>query len=363
MNYGNGFRFNHILNIFRDVIYEVYNHSKYGYGSGKRERINSYNLEEAYQEFTDELLENILKYQNAELIKEYLYTCFTGSKGSMGVVISIPGNLIVRGFKDAGFLLKLKYAYEKYQIIINKWLELDIQQPGAEISISDRFIEIQNEIRSLNFKVDPLYFDTDKRIEDLINEFYDESIINNTFHFEAFKDEFNELPTPGEKTELIKKRMSEFKNWKQQNEAKNDSEIMIALGLFIEKECYNFEELCSREVLRLTKAINPISRNNPELPIPESIADQAASYVWHATDTDMLELSIALLKAGIVRRTDGKKITHDEMTGLLENTFGCEIKDAKGKLSKAVARKKSVTPFLDSLKTAFEDYSRERDEN
>jgi len=109
MNYGNGFRFNHILNIFRDVIYEVYNHSKYGYGSGKRERINSYNLEEAYQEFTDELLENILKYQNAELIKEYLYTCFAGRKGSMGVVISIPGNLIVRGFKDAGFLLKLIY--------------------------------------------------------------------------------------------------------------------------------------------------------------------------------------------------------------------------------------------------------------
>ena len=56
-------------------------------------------------------------------------------------------------------------------------------------------------------------------------------------------------------------------------------------------------------------------------------------------------------------------MTHKELKEAFEKLFGHEIKDAKSKLATAVIRKKSVTPFLDSLKAAFEAYSQERDEN
>jgi len=76
----------------------------------------------------------------------------------------------------------------------------------------------------------------------------------------------------------------------------------------------------------------------------------------------LLELSTALLKIQAITRKDGKKMTHKEVREAFEKLFDHPIKDAKGNLATAVNRKKSVTPFLDSLVGTFEAYSQERDE-
>jgi len=43
-------------------------------------------------------------------------------------------------------------------------------------------------------------------------------------------------------------------------------------------------------------------------------------------------------------------------------TFNVDIKDAEGKLTRATDRKNNRTPFIDSLRTAFETYADGKEE-
>jgi len=136
-------------------------------------------------------------------------------------------------------------------------------------------------------------------------------------------------------------------------------------------EIYKMKYLPEYELLRNVEDLKGINRHNVndqevdtdfEFKRIKSLDSTTILYQWNASDTDLLELSTALLRTQAITRQDGKKMTHKEMREAFEKLFDHPIKDAKGKLATAVTRKKSVTPFLDSLVDAFETYSRERDE-
>jgi len=107
-----------------------------------------------------------------------------------------------------------------------------------------------------------------------------------------------------------------------------------------------------------TKLEQTIASGNSGNEYP-AVDSPSTRYHWNASDTDLLELTTALLKSQTIVRQDGRKITQKELKEVFEKLFEREIKGAKNKLATAVNRKKSVTSFLDSLVDAFETYSRE----
>ena len=362
MYYYAGKELNDTLNQFTQEVTSVFNHRDDGFENEFRKQVNKIKLDEKYHNFIKELTENIREYHNTELIIEYINSCFADFLKWEGFGTVITDQLIVRNQFEASYLLKLKHAVEKYHIILLKWLELDIPDNGKKDFLQGRCKLIQKEIISMNLEKDPEWFDDDAKSYIEYEKMIKDNNIDHDFMIEGIKNEFMYKANTQEKIDLINYRLNKYKDVKN-GTCDDVYEYGIWFNFYLKTHYPDFEKQCALvlEELYLTLEIEEEIKTRKQGIVSEKKIH--LTYAWNATDTDLMELGIALLKAGIVRRTDGKKITHDEMTGLLENTFGCEIKDAKGKLSKAVARKKSVTPFLDSLKTAFEDYSRERDEN
>ena len=59
---------------------------------------------------------------------------------------------------------------------------------------------------------------------------------------------------------------------------------------------------------------------------------------------------------------DGKEFTRKEFLDYIQDIFNVVIKDAEGKLTRATDRKNNRTPFIDSLRTAFETYADGKEE-
>lgn len=74
---------------------------------------------------------------------------------------------------------------------------------------------------------------------------------------------------------------------------------------------------------------------------------------WNGTDTELLELIVALTQARKIVNEQGNPV-RKEITEFFEKAFDFEIKDAEKKISATKNRKKGSTPFLHSLIKAFE---------
>jgi hypothetical protein len=83
--------------------------------------------------------------------------------------------------------------------------------------------------------------------------------------------------------------------------------------------------------------------------------------VWNKTDTDLLELITALIETKSISNSKGN-LSRKDAIGILTEVFNHNIKDAESKLSRATERKKDISPFLASLKDAFDSYVTKKEE-
>jgi hypothetical protein len=79
---------------------------------------------------------------------------------------------------------------------------------------------------------------------------------------------------------------------------------------------------------------------------------------WKRSDTDLLELIVALNKSGSIY-SNNSPMTRKQTIEFFETLFAYPIKDAESKLSRATERK-DPTPYLSFLKQTFENYVRKK---
>ena len=73
---------------------------------------------------------------------------------------------------------------------------------------------------------------------------------------------------------------------------------------------------------------------------------------WKESDTAFIELFASVFHVGAIMHVS-HDITRKELFEILSEMFNLNIKDLESKLSRAKRRKKNETPFLDSLRFAF----------
>ena len=83
--------------------------------------------------------------------------------------------------------------------------------------------------------------------------------------------------------------------------------------------------------------------------------------IWNRTDTDLLELITALLESRSINNSNGN-LSRKEAIDLFTVIFNIPIKDPESKLTRATNRKKDVSPYLSSLKEAFDNYAVRKEE-
>jgi hypothetical protein len=328
----------------------------------QQELVNIERLNQLHEDYIDELKENIESYKNNDYVFEYLHICFDNFLNWKGFSPETADAITVRNQYNVWLLLKLKKTLERYQIMISKWFTLNqnFTQPGKHMLIS--FREVLAEIYKMKYMDDTKLLQNAEDLKEIQRHSVADPEIDTDFDFKKLKTACDNQPTVLAKIGLINQRLSEFRNWKL-GDIDNDTVTRIqAKRELIDLYSPNFEKQCQNEIDSLRLKLRP--ENKPVTITSTTLDDDNAHtlYQWNASDTDLLELSTALLKIQAITRKDGKKMTHKEMNNAFEKLFDYQIKDAKGKLATAVNRKKSVTPFLDRLVVAFKAYSRERDE-
>ena len=120
----------------------------------------------------------------------------------------------------------------------------------------------------------------------------------------------------------------------------------------------NFITLCKSELNRYSL----YQQGTAEKAVTTTPQQYIPQYVWKSSDTDLLELAAAIYQNRSIERKDGKTLTRKELVDYFQQIFAIKIKDPEGKLTRATSRKLNITPFLDTLKIAFENYGQEKDE-
>ena len=95
--------------------------------------------------------------------------------------------------------------------------------------------------------------------------------------------------------------------------------------------------------------------------IPEYAEKPKPLISWEGTDTDLLELVTALVKSGKINNQT-KNLKRSDAVTFFEKTFNLKIKNAESLLARATNRKNEQAPFLESLKQAFINYCRKKEE-
>lgn len=78
-------------------------------------------------------------------------------------------------------------------------------------------------------------------------------------------------------------------------------------------------------------------------------------YKWMGTNADLLELAVALHKAGLIRKTTGEELAFKEMVSSLEQRFNLKISDIYERKARIMARKKNIAPLLEKLLNAYRE--------
>ena len=304
-----------------------------------------------FNHFIKELQENIRTYKDIDLISDY-------------VIVSFPMIIEREAFHDDENKWTIERGYE-VNFLLN--LKKDIEYYIYEINACAKtYVDVMNFATTLRY-----YFDQEK--ENNFNivtaeqaktiSHISEYLPEDRFRFSEFKNEFSMLHINIEKIKLINERLFDFEQWQiQYDNLINDRDV----GQYYEYSAryYNdFEKLCGIELKRLEKLIEIELRmpmNTATIPKQE-IKSEQTSYSWNSTDTDLIELISAMYQNKSIARKDGKTLTRKELTDYFQGLFGIEIKDVEGKLTRATGRN-DKTPFLDSLKVAFENYGLEKEE-
>ncbi len=313
-----------------------------------------------YQEFEKELEGNILEYKDINVIHEYVKSTLLPFSDWGGFAHDLNNRIIKSGY-EVNFLLKLKLLVEAKQTQIRDLVGGDSLLGYTTLFPSD---SLKSRIRSV---ISKQYESQRKAKQPAENKPQKEE----RFDFDVLMDECKKATneTLGRIT-FIQDRLYDFRQWQLKYD-KEDS-LKITFSKYESKYQYTseyypkFEILCNTELERLNKKLELEKKALTHKAIKENPTvihyNEPSPFTWTASDTDLLELVAALHKNNSIKRKDGKPLTRKELVDFFQQIFNIEIKDVEGKLNKATSRKKNMTPFLDSLKGAFESYAEEKEE-
>ena len=353
--------------VLNDTLYyaiqianEVFNHKNGRIDKFVIQQVCSARLDLLYQNFLMELKTNITDYNKTDYIIEYLDICFESFLKWKGFGADMSDRIIIRNQHEVRLLLNLKKSIETYHLYIHKWYKIDYKYNGIKISLLERYERTLVELKAEDTCDEQELLWNRRNNSDIqfnIDEVYPD---DRTFNYDTVKEECEKQPTTLQKIECINQHLIEFKHWKLKCD---EDEIKTGrTASYTVRNLYspNFEKHCDIEIEGLKTKLELEKELNYLINGPAPVYKTPAQYTWNASDTDLLELSTALLKTNTITRKDGKKMTQKELREAFEAMLGMEIKSAKAKLSNAVQRKKISAPFLERLKTAFEKYTKER---
>jgi hypothetical protein len=125
------------------------------------------------------------------------------------------------------------------------------------------------------------------------------------------------------------------------------------ISIFLQQQKQIIENLLSWLVgrIQIVSESSGISFNNTKA-INTSIQ-------WKRSDTDLLELIVALNESGSIY-CNNSAMSRKQTIEFFENLFSLTIKDPESKLSRATERKKDPAPYLTFLKQTFDNYSKKK---
>lgn len=313
-------------------------------------RLENTDYEAYYQDFIKELIENIEEYKDIELLDSYLETSFSVADKLNEIDDDVNREILKNNF-EVKALLKIRKILE-----FNVERIYDIVYAEGSSNYSD---ELQRIFTETMRKTDP---DFDLGLEqkelDAEKETLKSAVIyEDRFDFIQLKEECDALESYTLKRNLINERMIDFQQWQMLYDNVGVADNLNAY--FYSKLYYpNFITLCKSELNRYSLYQQDVAEKavatTPQQCIPQ--------YVWKSSDTDLLELVAAIYQNRSIERKDGKTLTRKELVDYFQQIFDLKIKDPEGKLTRATSRKLNITPFLDTLKIAFENYGLEKDE-
>ncbi len=289
-----------------------------------------------FEEFEDELMENILNYNDKTLIFDYLHSCFPEYPFYTNSIYHANKEIIKLKF-ETEYLLKLKAAVFEYSE------------------------EVKNTCNEKSGKLASIFSDVNKGtfmnknyLECLIEDLMTEEILDDRFIFSQLKINCDSLENTGDKIKFINQRTHDFKQFRLEQSRLYPTKV----DEYLNKHYPHFLDLCKIELEKLENdweidrkirdAETPVTRIVNETPF--------ADYSWKATQTDLLELIASLHLCKAIVRRDGKELTRKELVDNFGLLFQIEIKEAESKLGKATDRKSPTASFTHQLQQAFANY-------
>lgn len=294
-----------------------------------------------FNNFTDELKDNIRTYKDISVIRDYVMTYFSDLENASPFSYDENKWIIETGY-EVEFLIKLKKDIELYIIEINACFSTNNSDtPGTTLR---RYFE--TEMAAIN----PQAYKTEEE-----PEYQPEK----RFDFNELKTECDALKSTAEKLKLVNDRLFDFEQWQIQHDSTARTRAMTQYYVLTEQYYPKFKDLCGSEIRRIEKLMEVEQRTNT--PSPQGYELITFPYKWQATDTDFLELFAALYQNQSIVRTDGKPLTRKELLEYFQSILGLQIKDTEGKLSRAGNRNEN-TAFLDTLAQQFRNYVATKEE-
>ena len=306
-------------------------------------RFTSKQFADHYNDFIEELNSNILAYKNFQLIKSYFTNSF---------MVIINSNLF-----------NLSYDHSRnYDNIFKNGIEVSYKSElfNNLIFYSKQLLEFYE--KSNNSIPTGSLFLHYKKIANDETDYSIKPIYEDHYNVSHFKDWLWDKETI-EKIKRFTDLLYDFKQWQIEFDKKIETPNGIKYK-YTEDYYPNFEVLCNLELERLYKKLE-IEKEADEafLPTVTNNSDNTKLlYRWNLGDTDLLELITALYHSNSIKRKDNRKITRKELMIYFQEIFDTELKHAESKLSHTSDRKKTLTPYLDKLKNAFETFVEEKDD-
>lgn len=298
-----------------------------------------------YDNFIEELKDNIREYRNIEYMDKYMEGAFSVLDDDIVYEDDIDIDIVKNGY-EVKFLLSTTK-------VINRTLEKvrTIFYGKEGYTYSDELKRIFYE-EMLQLQPDFQQSDIKDGEENNDEEEYEITLEDRKFNFKYFKNELALIEGNKEKINLITNRLIDFEQWFI-GKGGDYTQAFLGTRNYVYAEFY---KLCMSETKRYPIAKEP-------QPQKETKSQEFKNlYSWTGSDTDLLELIVSLFHSGSIERKDDKTFTRKELTDYFQGLFGLEIKDVEGKLTRATGRKMNMTPFLDNLKVAFENYRDEKEE-
>lgn len=336
------------LNAFIDSAISTYNEYNSRSKNSKplreeeKQKYGSEAFKTHFNNFTEELKENIRTYKDISVIRDYVQAYFSMLMNT-NLFSSEENKWIIEIGYEVEFLIKLKKDIQLYITEIKACTIANVNNICSGTALWEYY---QTEMEAINPQAQKTTEEPEYQPE-------------KRFDFNELKAECAGLKSAVEKLKLINDRLFDFKQWQLQHDNYIEN---IDLGNFYEltyKYYSKFEKLCAIEIQRINK-ISEVERHtiitSPKEPEPILFP-----YKWQATDTDFLELFAAIYQNESIVRTDGKPLTRKELLEYFQSILGLQIKDAEGKLNRAGNRNEN-TAFLDTLAQQFRNYVATKEE-